>query len=211
MLLNVGAIFMGTALTIRVLIGERVIFRREQAVGLSTTAYLLAKVLIFALFASLQSAIVVVIAVLGKKWGPGAVPTGAAMNRTLELYVDIAATCVVAAMVGLALSALAKSNEQMMPLLVVAVMSQLVFSGGMIPVTGRIVLDQLSWITPARWGFASSASTVALSDLVPPPITPADALWDHKFRSWGFDMAMLAALSIVYLGFVRWKIRLRGG
>jgi hypothetical protein len=210
-LLNVGAIFMGTALTIRVLIGERVIFRREQAVGLSTTAYLLAKVLIFALFASLQSAIVVVIAVLGKKWGPGAVTTGAAMNRNLELYIDIAATCVVAAMVGLALSALAKSNDQMMPLLVVAVMSQLVFSGGMIPVTGRIVLDQLSWITPARWGFASSASTVALCDLVPPPITPADALWYHKFRSWGFDMAMLAALSIVYLGFVRWKIRLRGG
>ena len=99
----------------------------------------------------------------------------------------------------------------MMPLLVVAVMSQLVFSGGMIPVTGRIVLAQLSWITPARWGFASSASTVALSDLVPPPITPADALWDHKFRSWGFDMAMLAGLSIVYLGFVRWKTRLRGG
>jgi ABC-type Mn2+/Zn2+ transport system ATPase subunit len=210
-LLNVGAIFMGTALTIRVLIGERAIFRREQAVGLSTTAYLFAKVLVFALFASLQSAIVVGIAVLGKKWGPGAVTTGAAMNRTLELYVDIAATCVVAAMVGLALSALAKSNEQMMPLLVVAVMSQLVFSGGMIPVTGRIVLDQLSWITPARWGFASSASTVALRDLVPPSITPADALWDHKFSSWGLDMAMLAGLSIVYLGFVRWKIRLRGG
>ena len=39
-LLNVGAIFMGTALTIRALIGERAIFLREQAVGLSTTAYL---------------------------------------------------------------------------------------------------------------------------------------------------------------------------
>ena len=40
-LLNVGAIFMGTALTIRALIGERAIFLREQAVGLSTTAYML--------------------------------------------------------------------------------------------------------------------------------------------------------------------------
>ena len=58
-------------------------------------------------------------------------------------------------MVGLALSALAKSNEQIMPLLVIAIMSQLVFQGGMIPVTGRIVLDQMSWVTPARWGFAS--------------------------------------------------------
>jgi ABC-type multidrug transport system ATPase subunit/predicted component of type VI protein secretion system len=210
-LLNVGAIFMGTALTIRVLIGERAIFRREQAVGLSTTAYLMGKTVTFALFALLQSAIVVVIAIVGKQWGPGAVTSGAAMNRTLELYIDVAATCVVAAMVGLALSSLAKSNEQMMPLLVVTVMAQLVFSGGMIPVTGRIVLDQLSWITPARWGFASSASTVALRDLVPPPITPADALWNHKLSSWGLDMAMLAGLSIIYVGFVRWKLRLRGG
>jgi hypothetical protein len=112
-------------------------------------------------------------------------------------------------MVGLALSALAKSNEQIMPLLVVAVMSQLVFSGGMIPVTGRIVLDQLSWITPARWGFAASASTVALRDLVPPPITPADALWDHTLRSWLFNMGMLTLLSVVYVSFVRWKIRLK--
>ncbi len=39
-LLNVGAIFMGTALTIRALISERAIFLREQAVGLSTTGYL---------------------------------------------------------------------------------------------------------------------------------------------------------------------------
>ena len=34
-----------------------------------------------------------------------------------------------------------------MPLLVVSIMSQLVFRGGMIPVTGRL-LDQLSWFTP---------------------------------------------------------------
>ena len=50
-LLNVGAVFMGTALTIRDLIGERAIFIREQAVGLSTTAYLLAKVCVYTVFA----------------------------------------------------------------------------------------------------------------------------------------------------------------
>ena len=144
MLLNVGAIFMGTALTIRALIGERAIFLREQAVGLSTTAYILAKVFVFAGFALLQSAIVVGINVWGKKWGPGAVTSGAVIPpRTLELYVDVAACCVAAAMTGLALSALAKSNEQIMPLLVIAIMSQLVFQGGMIPVTGRVGLDQI--------------------------------------------------------------------
>ena len=206
-LLNVGAIFMGTALTIRDLIGERPIFRREQAVGLSTTAYLLAKVCVYTVFAVAQAAIVTTIVV----WGKGAPTQGAVAlgSPSLELFVTIAATCVASANLGLLLSALAKSNEQIMPLLVVAIMSQLVFSGGMIPVTDRLVLDQLSWLTPARWGFAASASTVDLIHLVPGPLTPKDHWWEHNASSWWFDMAMLTALSIGYLLLVRWKIRLK--
>jgi ABC-type multidrug transport system ATPase subunit len=208
-LLNVGAIFMGTALTVRDLIGERAIFRREQAVGLSTTAYLLAKVCIYAVFAILQSSIVTAITIAGK----GSPTQGALtfLGPTAELFVVMGATTVTAAMVGLALSALAKSNEQIMPLLVVAVMSQLVFSGGMIPVTDRLVLDQLSWFTPARWGFAASASTVDLIKLVPGPLTPKDSRWEHTASAWWFDMGMLAVLCIGYLTFVRWKIRLKSG
>jgi ABC-type multidrug transport system ATPase subunit len=206
-LLNVGAIFMGTALTIRDLIGERAIFRREQAVGLSTTAYLLAKVCVYTVFAVLQSAIVTLIVL----WGKGAPLSAVALGRPgLELFVTIAATCVASANLGLLLSALAKSNEQIMPLLVVAIMSQLVFSGGMIPVTDRLVLDQLSWLTPARWGFAASASTVDLINLVPGPLTPKDHWWEHRASVWWFDMAMLGGLSVLYLGLVRWRIRLKG-
>ena len=209
-LLNVGAIFMGTALTIRALIGERAIFLREQAVGLSTTAYMFAKVVVFAAFALLQSGVVVAINIVGKGWGEGAVTSGAVIpNRSLELYVDVAACCVGAAMVGLALSALAKSNEQIMPLLVIAIMSQLVFQGGMIPVTGRIVLDQMSWVTPARWGFASTASTIDLLRLVPGPLTPQDSHWKHAAGTWWFNMAMQGLICVGYLSLVRWKIRLK--
>ncbi len=206
-LLNVGAIFMGTALTIRDLIGERAIFRREQAVGLSTTAYLSAKVFVYAVFAIVQSTIVTAITILGK----GAPTQGplALGNPTLELFVVMAGTTVASAMVGLALSALARSHDQIMPLLVVAIMSQLVFSGGMIPVTDRIGLDQLSWFTPARWGFAASASTVDLIKLVPGPLTPKDSHWEHTASAWWFNMGMLFALSVGYGTFVRWKIRLR--
>jgi energy-coupling factor transporter ATP-binding protein EcfA2 len=208
-LLNVGAVFMGTALTVRDLIGERAIFVREQAVGLSTSAYLLAKVCVYTVFAVVQSAIVTIIAVIGKG-GPtqGAVALG---KPEVELFVDVASTCVASAMLGLALSAVAKSNEQIMPLLVVAVMSQLVFSGGMIPVTDRAGLDQMSWATPARWGFAASASTADLTKLVPGPLTPKDSHWRHTPGAWWFDIGMLALISALYLGFVRWKIRLKGG
>jgi ABC-type multidrug transport system ATPase subunit len=208
-LLNVGAIFIGTALTIRALIGERAIFLREQAVGLSTSAYLLAKMVVFSVFAVLQAGIVIVITILFVGWGPGAVTSGAVLSRNLEMFVDVAFTCVAAAMVGLALSALARSNEQIMPLLVVAIMSQLVFSGGMIPVTGS-PLDVLAKLTPARWGFAASASTVDLVRLVPGPVTPKDRFWGHMPKWWLIDMAMLAVISAAYATFVRWRIRLKG-
>jgi ABC-type multidrug transport system ATPase subunit len=208
-LLNIGAVFMGTALTIRALIGERAIFRREQAVGLSTSAYLLAKICVFTVFAVLQSAIAIAIAVAAK----GSPQRGAVLlgNPTFELFVDIAATCVTAAMVGLALSALAKSNEQIMPLLVVAIMSQLVFSGGMIPVTGSPGLNQVSMLTPARWGYATTAATVDVLNLLNPRVTPQDHFWRHSPSSWWLlDMAMLGVLCIVYTAFVRWRIRLKG-
>jgi ABC transport system ATP-binding/permease protein len=208
-LLNVGAIFMGTALTIRDLIGERAIFRREQAVGLSTSAYLLAKICVYCTAAIIQSAILVGIVIYGK----GAPTQGAVVlgSPGLELFVTIAATCVAAAILGLALSALARTNDQIMPLLVVSIMSQLVFSGGMIPVTNRLLLDQLSWFTPARWGFAASASTADLIKLVPGPLTPKDSHWEHTTKAWVFDMAMLGVLCLGYATFVRWKIRLKGG
>ncbi|MBF6370872.1 ABC transporter permease, partial [Nocardia puris] len=47
--LVIGACFMGISLSVRDLVGERTIFLRERAVGLSSTAYLLAKILVFSL------------------------------------------------------------------------------------------------------------------------------------------------------------------
>ena len=205
MLLNTSAVFMGVALTIRDLVGERAIFRREQCVGLSACAYLGAKIVVFSAAAALQTAILTAIAVLGKG-GPtqGAV---VAANATVELYLTLAATAVVAAILGLAMSSVAKSTEQILPMLVVTIMASMVFSGGLIPVSGRPVLDQLSWMVPARWGFAATASTADLCNIA--PLMPTnEALWSHSPTWWLLDMAMLITLGVLLAGFVRWRIRL---
>ena len=207
-LLNIGAVFMGTALTIRDLIGERPIFRREQAVGLSTTAYLLAKVFIFLVFATVQAAIATFIVRLGKG-APTAHPPFFD-SSTFSLFVTVAGTCVASAILGLMLSAVAQSNEQIMPLLVVSIMSQLVLAGGMIPVTGRAGLNQLSWVTPGRWGYAAGASSIDFPNLVKVKQIPTnDPIWQHSKHIYFFDMAMLALLSLFYAGYVRWNIRLK--
>jgi ABC transport system ATP-binding/permease protein len=210
-LLLLAAAFMGTALTIRDLVGERAIFQREQAVGLSTSAYLVAKTVVFCGFAILQSAITTTIVVVGK----GAPTQGAVLlghgtvGATAELFLTVAATCVASAILGLAISALVRSSEQIMPLFVVSIMAQLVLCGGMVPVTGRLALDQLSFAMPARWGYAAAASTVDIRHLVPGSLLPQDRFWQHTSKIWLLDMGVLAALSVFYAGFVRWKIRLR--
>jgi len=206
-LMSIAAVFMGTALTIRDLIGERAIFRREQAVGLSPGAYLAAKLTVFCAFAIAQAAIVTGIVLLGK--GSPTQPPVLLGNASFELFVTVAATCVASAVLGLVLSSLARSNEQIMPLLVVSLMLQLVLAGGMVPVTGRIFLDQLSWVMPSRWGYAASASTVNLRELVPGGLVAKDGHWLHTRGAWLFDMGMLVVLSAIYSAIVRWRIRLK--
>ncbi len=207
-LLNIGAVFMGTALSIRDLISERPIFRREQAVGLSTSAYLLAKIAVFSVFATGQAGVATLIVRLGKGAPTEHPPLFG--NATLALFITVAATCVASAILGLLLSALAQSNEQITPMLVVAIMAQLVLSGGMIPVYQRFGLEQLAWLTPGRWGYAAGASSINFPALVKVKQIPtSDPIWQHSKHILLFDMFMLAALSIGYAGFVRWHLRLR--
>lgn len=191
--LIIAAVFMGTALTIRDLVGERSIYRREQSVGLSAGAYLTAKVVVYSIAAAAQAAIVVAM-VVALKGGParGALAFG---NPVVDLYAALALTAIVSAIVGLLLSALARSGDWIMPMLVVMIMSAIVFSGGLIPVTGRAGLNQLSFLLPARWGFAASASTV---DLMTANAlnTVDDPLWRHQLSWWLTDMGVLLVLGI---------------
>ncbi len=210
--LNFGAVFMGVALTIRDLIGERQIFKREQAVGLSTTAYLLAKVGVFCAFAVVQAGIATAIVRFGKG-APTQHPPFFG-NATVSLFVTVAGTCVASAILGLVLSAFAQTNEQIMPLLVVSVLLQLVLSGGIIPMVDaaghRKSLDYVAWVTPARWGYAAGASSIDLPKLVDvPQIHTKDPLWQHSHHIYLLDMGMLALLSLCYGAVVWWKIRLK--
>jgi hypothetical protein len=207
-LLNFGAILLGTTLTVRDLTGERIIFRREQAVGLSASAYLLAKIAVFGAVAVIQSAILTLV-VTAPKFGKPA-PSGASAlgSPMLELFVAVAATCAGAMILGLAVSAVAKSSDQVIILLAATLVTQLVLAGGFIPVTNRPLLETISMFTPARWGFAATASTADLSNLAVG--VAKDSHWRHTASAWSFDIAMLGLLSIAFAGFVRWKIRLKG-
>lgn len=193
-ILTVGAAFMGMSASIRELVAERPIFQRERAVGLSPAIYLAAKVCVLFAMTLAQSAVLIAVVRVRK---PG--PTGAvwAPDGTLELWLAVFGTAFASALLGLMLSALVTTGEQTMPALVVTVMAQLVFCGGLITITDRGPLELVAALSPSRWGFAMSASTVDLRALN--PTVAQDALWEHTTAAWLTSAGALAAIGLACL------------
>ncbi|WP_205873705.1 ABC transporter permease [Mycobacterium camsae] len=205
--LNFSAVLMGTVLTIGSLVSERRIFRREQTIGLSASAYLLAKLVVFGLVTAAQAAILTAIVIVGKG-GPkhGAALLGTSpLAAAIELYLSVAATAVVSAIVGLALSSLGKSRAEVVPLLIPALLGSLLFAGGLVSLVGTWGYDQVSWFIPAQWGFAAAAATVDLRRI--DKLATDNAVWSHYSGWWVFDMLMLGLLAAVWAGFVRYRLR----
>ena len=201
--LNVTAVIIGTALTIRAVVREHRIFRREQALGLSTAAYLAAKILVFSLAAAILTAIVFAI-VIADKGGP---VRGAVLlhNATMELYVSVALTAIVSAVVGLALSTLGKSLREVLPLLVPVILASALFNGSLVQLVSKWGFQQISWFVPAQWGFAASASTV---DLRRVDALAADSeVWTHYSGWWVFDMTMLVLFGVAAAGLALYRLR----
>ncbi|NIH53397.1 ABC-type multidrug transport system ATPase subunit [Lysinibacter cavernae] len=206
-LLMIGACFMGASVSIRELVAERPIFLRERAVGLSVWAYVMAKIVVLGAMTWFSAAVTVAIVLWGKTPPEDWVVIP---DARIELYIAVGMTAFVSMLVGLCISAFVRSSDQTMPVLIVMLMAQLVLHGGIIPVTGRAGLDQLSWLMPARWGFAAGASGMGLRDLV--PSIDEDWLWEHEAFQWilaiGVLLVMSALLIVVIYGQLRGKKKL---
>lgn len=191
-LVILGACFMGSALSVRDIVAERPIYNRERAVGLSPTSYTMSKLLVLGLETLLQAGILVTAVMAGKPRPDEGIITN---DGVLEMVAVVWLTAWASGMLGAVGSALVRSSEQTMPLLVVIVMAQLVFSGGMIPVTGRDGLDEASRLFPGRWGFAAAAANIDLNTLV--PTLKHDDLWAHTSHQWWTDIMVLAGMVVV--------------
>ena len=190
-ILITGAAFSGMSATIRDLIGERDVFLREKAVGLRSGAYLFSKTVILALISTVQTALMMGIALALNKGPSNAVILDGWPG--VELAFCCWAVAFVSGLLGLAVSAMVSSSEQVMPVLVVSIMAQLVLSGGIIPISGRAVFEQLAWFMPSRWGYAMASSTLEMLAIMP---NRDDALWKHETAQWLTDYGLLSAIGL---------------
>ncbi|HEV7648597.1 MAG TPA: ATP-binding cassette domain-containing protein [Actinophytocola sp.] len=201
-LVFVGAAFMGGAAGAREVVGERDIVLRERAAGVLPFSYAAGKAVVFGAVCAVQAVLLVAVLVAVK---PPPATSTTLPGATLELVVAVWVTAAAACLLGLLGSALVRSTEQAMPVLVVTVMAQLVLCGGMIPVSSRVVLEQLSWLAPARWGYSAGAATVGLNR--PGSGLPIDLLWTHDTGHWLLAVAVLAAMAAVFVVLLAVRMR----
>jgi hypothetical protein len=122
------------------------------------------------------------------------------------MMITVAATAVTSAMLGLTLSALVDNADKTMPPLVVFVMANLVFTGGLLALADKAGLNQVSWLFPARWGFAAAAATTDLNKVMGSDTTAGkaqslvvDSLWKHSGSTYLLDLVGLLVLGLVSL------------
>ncbi|CAM5323419.1 MULTISPECIES: FHA domain-containing protein [Streptomyces] len=197
LILAVGICLAGSASSVRELIKERVIYERERATGLSRSAYLVSKVIVLGVITAFQSVIL-----CGICFAVRDLPAeGLFMPPAVEICLSIVALGFTSMMFGLMISAMVKTSEMTMPLLVMFAIVQLVFTGVLFQVYGTPGLEQLTWLMPSRWGVAAAGTTLDLANLMPPwdPKNPTDLdpLWEATATQWGINIFVLLVIALV--------------
>jgi ABC-type multidrug transport system ATPase subunit len=191
----VGAAFMGVAVAIREIVNEQSIYRRERAIGLSPTAYLASKVVVFIIVDTIQVLVFIYLSIWGLPkpkealvWAP----------QMLDIIIAVDLVAIASTALGLLASALVRTTEQTTPILVVSVMFQLVLSGGLFPIAGQPGLEAASYLDPARWGMVGAAASTGLADF---PKQAFDPLWIHlQINWWHGVIVMFLQIAVLLLG-----------
>jgi hypothetical protein len=152
------------------------------------------KLLVLGVLSALQATLMTVIGLAGRPMPPsGSLITGAPL---VELVIAMALLAIVSMTLGLLISSAVSTSEKGLPLLFVSVMAQVVFTGGVFPIAGKVGLEQVAWLSPSRWGFGAVASTTNLAVITPG--SKPDALWTHSATTWLTDIGLLLALGVVF-------------
>ena len=211
--LTLAASYLGASNSIREIVKERPILTRERSIGQSATAYILSKALILGLITVAESFVLTYLALL-RQGGP---PHGVVFaDFRLEIAIAVSLAGLSAMALGLMVSALSNNADKVMTILPIILFAQFVLSGSAFPVRGTAGLDQVSYLSSARWGYSATASTVNLDELVGDGcnhqasptgavmLSLCDPAHAHTETAWVEDIGILGgltALELVAAGF----------
>jgi hypothetical protein len=213
------AVWLGSTNSIRMVIADRPVIRRERVIGVAARHVLAAKVVALWVTSGVQVVVLSVVAIAGMRFSTS---SPVLSNPLLTTIVVLWACAGAAGSLALALSAFARSTDQALAILPLVLVPQLVLSGGVIALRDIPALRPVSYVSSARWGMSMLASTWHLRGLetetkVSVPLgssqqslqrhEDADAGWNPDAAAWSVDL--LAMLLIAGAGTAAAGIGLR--
>ena len=153
-------IWLGASNSVREIVDERDVFRREVAVGVSPSAFVMSKWFVLALVTSLQAMVLFLVATWRQN---DAVPGGLMLSSgAIEMMIALVGIGVASVGLGLVVSARSQDAARALGTLPIVAVTAFLLSGLVVPVNERASLNVLSSLNSALWGSSALAVTVDL-------------------------------------------------
>ena len=208
-IISAMAAFMGTLNSYREICKEREIILREASVGVSLLAVVLSKAFVLLLIEDVQAAILT----FGFVRIVNIPQNHLLLDTDVEIFVSILLMLVASSAIGLLISAIFKSGESAILVVLVLMIGQVVFSGVMFSMTGA--LTAISYIIVCRWGMGALGASTDLNDRLSWLKAGLDSpMYDatvpnlvHSWQMLGLItlVCVAAAWLVLYIGFNRKK------
>ena len=156
-IISAMAAFMGTLNSYREICKEREIILREASVGVSLLAVVLSKAFVLLLIEDGQAAILT----FGFVRIVHIPQNHLLLDTNVEIFVSILLMLVASSAIGLLISAIFKSGESAILVVLVLMIGQVVFSGIMFTLTG--VAARIAAVIVCRWGMGALGASTDLN------------------------------------------------
>jgi ABC transport system ATP-binding/permease protein len=151
------SVLVGTITSVREIVKENAVYRRERMVCLKVLPYVASKVAVGAIFALYSASVLFFFKTTAVSF---AHLSGAQM---FQLFVPFVLGTFAGLMWGLLVSAVAPSEDRAMLLVILVLVPQFVFSGGMVPVSDLGVAGKVFGVlTSTRWGLGAMATSAQI-------------------------------------------------
>ena len=151
--ISISAIWFGTNNSAKEIVYERQIFHRERMYNQGIIPFILSKITILSIVGFIQS--LIFISILHFNYRNQFVH----ISNDIEMIIWMSFTIIVSSLFGLMLSSFSKSSEKVMGYIPIALIPQIMISGIIVKISGKILISYISFLTIARW------STTGLSRL----------------------------------------------
>ena len=159
--MGLEAVLVGMYVPSNELIKERTIYLRERMVNLKLLPYLFSKIVVFSLFAAIQTFLYLVVL----SFGVDLPEQGLYLPGPIELFITLYLTMLASMGIGFVVSAVSRSSDMAIYILVIFLFFQFFFAGTVFDLRDNAA-EPLSYLTSTRWSLTALGVTIDMEEQV---------------------------------------------